>query len=134
MSDRREQDHRWFDSFDERAMTVTLEGFDAETGEDLVVPVKYEVCGTCDGKGSHVNPSIDSHGIGPEEFDEDPDFAESYFRGDYDIPCAECHGRRVSVELDEARAGKALSQQIYDYLADRASYAAECAAERRMGA
>lgn len=61
---------------------------------------KYGVCGTCDGKGTHVNPSIDAHGISPEEFDDDPDFRDNYFSGMYDVACYECQGRRVVPELN----------------------------------
>lgn len=32
--------------------------------------------------------------------DEDPDFREGYFRGDYDVDCAECHGARVVPAVD----------------------------------
>lgn len=55
----------------------------------------FAVCPTCEGRGSHVNPGIDAEGLSAEDFAEDPDFEESYFRGDYDVPCAECGGARV---------------------------------------
>ena len=61
----------------------------------FVLPGKVIVCPRCDGRGSYVNPSIDAHGISPEEFHEDPDFAEDYFRGSYDITCVECNGTNV---------------------------------------
>ena len=51
------------------------------------IPTRWAVCPVCDGKGSHVNPSIDSGGLTGEDFADDPDFAESYRRGDYDQPC-----------------------------------------------
>ena len=57
------------------------------------MPAVYEVCETCGGKGKHVNPAIDGHGISAEEMHEDPDFAEDYFSGVYDVPCEECGGR-----------------------------------------
>lgn len=60
-----------------------------------VEPKGYAVCPTCEGRGSHVNPSIDSHGLTAEDFAEDPDFEEAYFSGAYDVRCAECHGKRV---------------------------------------
>ena len=63
--------------------------------DEFDVPAKFDVCGTCDGKGSHVNPGIDSNGITSDEMWQDPEFAEDYFRGVYDVPCYECHGRRV---------------------------------------
>lgn len=53
----------------------------------------------CRGRGKHVNPAIDCGGIPASDFAEDPDFAESYFRGHYDVPCAACGGRRVVPEI-----------------------------------
>ena len=127
--DRREQNHQWYDRFDETRMMFEVENGEGETVE---IPAVYEVCGTCDGKGSHINPSIDSHGLSREDFDEDPDFAEDYFAGRYDVPCAECHGARVSpVVSDRATAEEqALAEELITGLHQ---YAAQCAYERRMG-
>lgn len=55
----------------------------------------YEVCPCCQGRGSVVDPNIDCGGITPDEFADDPDFADSYFSGRYDITCPECRGIRV---------------------------------------
>jgi hypothetical protein len=133
MADRRDRDHKWYSSFDEKRMIITIEGAGPD-GEDLEVPAAYEVCETCDGKGSHVNPSIDAHGISSDEFAEDPDFAESYFRGDYDVPCNECHSRRVVPGVDPDRATKDELKAANDRINDHWSYQAEVEAERRMGA
>lgn len=54
---------------------------------------KWVVCPVCRGEGKTVNPDIDAHGLTREDFDEDPDFQESYLRGDYDITCRACNGR-----------------------------------------
>lgn len=56
---------------------------------------KYQVCPVCNGEGKTVNPSIDAHGLTAEDFYEDPDFAEDYKSGVYDIVCNGCHGQRV---------------------------------------
>ena len=56
-------------------------------------PYNWEVCDLCEGKGTVVNPNIDCCGITSEQFAEDPDFAESYWAGDYDIQCPQCRGR-----------------------------------------
>jgi hypothetical protein len=53
------------------------------------------VCPVCRGNGETVNPNIDCNGLTREDFDEDPDFAEDYRSGVYDITCAACHGARV---------------------------------------
>jgi len=99
-------------------------------------PATFEVCGLCDGQGSHVNPSIDAHGISAEEFYDDPGFAEDYFNGVYNVACYECKGLRVTPTID---TNNLTDQQKKDYdvlqekIRDDAMYAAECAAERRMG-
>lgn len=74
-----------------------LEEFEVE------LPAKFELCGTCRGKGSHVNPAVDDHGLSREDFEEDPDFEEAYFEGRYDVPCHECGGLRVVGVVDVDR-------------------------------
>jgi hypothetical protein len=61
------------------------------------------VCPVCNGEGTTVNPNIDAHGLTAEDFYEDPDFAEDYMSGVYDITCAACHGNRVvkQARIDE---------------------------------
>jgi hypothetical protein len=44
------------------------------------------------GEGTCVNPNIDANGLTAEDFAEDPDFAEDYFGGVYDVRCAACGG------------------------------------------
>ncbi len=79
-----------------------------EDGIERELPTRWELCDVCDGKGSHVNPNIDRDGLTGEDFAEDPDFAESYFRGDYDQPCNRCGGRRVVAVVDEDHCEKHL--------------------------
>lgn len=131
MSDRRDTYRAWYSSFSAKEMEFTLEGDD---GEDVVIPARYEVCETCDGKGTHVNPGVDAHGITQEEFDENPGFRESYMRGDYDVQCVECKGLRVSPVVDDSRATLEQMKMVEERMKDLADYAAEVAAERRMGA
>lgn len=101
---RAREEGKWYNRFDERTMTAYVT-FMSEEGEEEQRPIKcvYEVCDTCNGKGSHVNPSIDCCGLTSEDFADDPDFAEDYFDGTYDVPCYECEGRRVVPEPDESR-------------------------------
>ena len=70
---------------------------DGEEGDGPASPATdprlvWVICSSCRGNGTRVNPSIDGNGISREEFDEDPDFAESYMRGDYDVQCSVCRG------------------------------------------
>lgn len=73
-----------------------------EEGNDIEakLPTKMEVCPVCDGHGKHVNPSIDSGGLSAEDFDEDPEFAEDYMRGTYDVTCNRCGGNNVVPVVD----------------------------------
>lgn len=81
--------------------------------------MKWVICDLCGGDGTHVNPAVDSHGLTSEDFDQDPDFAESYFRGDYDVPCRRCEG-----------SGKVLAEKL-DKIHEEEDRRAE---DRRMAA
>jgi hypothetical protein len=100
------------------------------------MPIRWEVCSLCNGKGSHVNPSIDCNGLSREDFDQDPDFAESYWRGDYDQTCNCCGGRTTEAVLDSGRLNNEQKQHLANLerqWQEEAEYQRECAAERRMG-
>lgn len=117
--------------FDERRMTLTMDTEDDEGNEiEVSVRAKLGLCPTCEGRGTHVNPSIDDNGISAEDFDEDPDFREGYFQGRYDVPCYECGGLRVVPVPDEDDPNAA------EYLKlerERAQWDAEDRRARAMG-
>lgn len=71
--------------------------------EEIELPANYEICSTCLGEGSHVNPSIDSHGITMDEWENewDDESREMYLSGGYDVTCNECKGLRVVPVIDE---------------------------------
>ena len=99
---------------------------------ETIYAVRFQmaICPVCGGRGKYVNPSIDAHGLTSEDFDEDPDFAESYFRGDYDVRCALCQGVRVvPVPLDPKVAEVIATAEM-----NRHASRAEMLAEMRMGA
>lgn len=91
-------------TFDRRAKTATVcIDDDTDDGVTRTFRCQTAVCGTCDGKGAHVNPSVDAdHGITSEEFNDDPDFRDAYFSGAYDVRCCECKGERVVLVLAES--------------------------------
>jgi RecJ-like exonuclease len=95
-------------------------------GDELEVslPAHFEVCPTCEGKGTHVNRAIDGNGLTREDFDEDPDFAEGYFRGDYDVRCEKCRGTRVITVVDRKR------RQLRQHEDAQAAIARDDASER----
>lgn len=151
--DRRDRQARygnWWDSFDAKRMVLTIDDAtdwffpdaDDSNVDDIPpaeFPAKYAVCDLCDGKGTHVNPSIDAHGISADEFDNDPDFAEDYMRGRYDVQCYACNGLRVVPVVDRDRLkqtamGRVQLKRLDDFLGDRADTHRIEEAERRMGA
>ena len=91
--------------------------------EEVKIPTKFEVCSRCDGKGKHVNPAVDGHGIGQEEFDEDPDFKEAYFSGVYDIRCQRCEGERVETVPDFDRMTPEMKEAWEEGEASRREFA-----------
>lgn len=114
--------------FNEARNTVTVSYYDYDNdGDEIFVelPAKYEVCPTCDGKGKHVNPSIDCGGLSGEDFAEDPEFAENYFSGFYDVCCYECNGKRVVPEIDEEACEKnnELKEALEAYYSEQQSLA-----------
>ena len=75
-----------------------------------------------------VNPSIDCGGISADEFD--PEFAESYMSGVYDVDCSCCDGEKRIPELVDPDDIKDLEE----WEQEESDYHAECAAEMRIGA
>ena len=117
-----------------QAQTVSVTLYDIDGNENFhELPAKFEVCPRCHGQGSHVNPSIDGNGLTASDFAEDPSFGEDYFSGAYDVSCYDCHGLRVVSVIDEDRCDPKLLEAYYDQQREEAMYAAESAAERRMG-
>jgi hypothetical protein len=115
---------------------IVIEVTDPQTGDlvETVIPSKFEVCGRCEGRGTHCNPAIDGNGLSREDFDQDPDFEEAYFRGDYDVLCEECHGNRVTLVADWAKMDDLTKKLYEEHLRGERMYRAEMEAERRMGA
>lgn len=83
------------DPVDHTAPKKTAQAYDDDESDARPnEPKAFAICPTCDGRGKHVNPSIDSNGL-PDDFASDPDFMEDYMGGAYDVHCAECGGKRV---------------------------------------
>lgn len=130
--DREAMTPKWYESIDERAMQIVV----LVDEEPVRFPMKFEVCDLCSGRGKHVNPSIDAHGISPQEFAEDPDFGDDYMRGIYDVACYRCHGSNVEPVIDESDLSDELQTKLVEFRAQQRAIAemdAIEAAERRMG-
>jgi hypothetical protein len=126
-----------FVSVDTGRKVAVVRLIDDDEESEHEVPIKFEVCETCDGAGTHVNPSVDSNGLTAADFAEDPDFAEDYISGAYDVQCYECGGHRVVPVIDEERLNdeqKELLKKLDKQNEERAASRREREAERRMGA
>jgi len=138
----------WYEAIDKRKMTATVSytRYEDEDGEEceeevsIDVPFRYEVCGTCNGKGTHVNPSIDASGYGSYDDDcdyyEDEDGGDPYTAGHYDVTCYECKGEKVVPVINREacnQAQLAALEAIEEKARDDAEYDTMCLAEMRMG-
>jgi hypothetical protein len=115
---------------------------DPETGEEVslseTVPIKMEICPTCEGFGQYVNPNIDRNGLTSEDFDNEPGFYEDYMGGLYDITCAQCAGAKVVPAIDVDNLSPSIKETVKKYQEwikeqeqDEAEYRRECEMERR---
>ena len=87
--------------FCESQMTI-IEEYPENGGEPIQHKCKFEVCPHCEGRGTHVNRAVDGNGISAQEFADDPEFADAYFSGMYDVMCDTCNGKRViAVPVDK---------------------------------
>jgi hypothetical protein len=127
-----------WDRFSEDRMTLTFTLFcdDVDDGEEeLVLPARLALCPTCQGKGSHVNPSIDASGYAADEDDYDDETGEDrYTRGDYTVRCWTCNGKRVVPEIDGENVDAETLARIEAWEAAEADFRALQLAERRAGA
>lgn len=124
--------HKWYESFDDENMTVMVVFVDDCEPWQYDLPVVYEVCNTCNGKGKHVDPSIDASGL--IHADMDPDFEEQYFNGVYDVACYGCDGKRVvPVPSPQTDTDKEVVKYIEEVEDDNARYDAIVASEILYG-
>lgn len=77
----------------------------------------WVICTLCRGDGTVVNPSIDAGGLSADDFADDPEFADNYRAGVYDITCPRCAGagklRAAELErVERAEAGNAADRRL----------------------
>lgn len=104
-----------------------------DDGTEVELPTKWAVCPVCDGKGTHVNPSIDAGGLSYERCHDDPEFLQDYFDGMYDQQCNRCQGRTTVPEVDWDQLTAEQKRLYNEQLEADAAYEAERLAEIRMG-
>lgn len=103
----------------------------------VTISAKYEVCPTCEGRGKHVNPSIDCGGITESEWAEwGHEERDMYTSGGYDVICNQCNGLRVVLAPSKAPSGSFhewLQNQCEEANRLEHEYAQERANELRWG-
>jgi len=113
--------------------TITVYDPEVDGDTEIEIPSKWGVCPVCNGEGKHVNPSIDAGGLTAEDFHDDPDFAECYFGGMYDVTCNRCGGKRV-VRVPDYEAMTDYDRKLLEeHDRAEAEFRAEMLAEIRMG-
>lgn len=119
-----------------RARRDAVETFvvEDEDGEEHQLPTVWAVCPTCNGEGKHINPSIDAGGLSDYSLSEDPDFADEYLSGAYDVPCYQCSGRRVVKVVDETNLMPAQRKLYEDWREGQREAQAAWDSERHLRA
>tara|TARA_R100000808_G_scaffold24757_1_gene58063 strand:+ start:103 stop:579 length:477 start_codon:yes stop_codon:yes gene_type:complete len=90
-----------------------------------------EICYTCSGKGTVVDPSIDAGGLTHDDFYDDPGFYEDYIGGMYDVSCPSCtplSGRNIVPNIP-----KLINKLVNDFIQEENEYLSIRMAELRMG-
>jgi DnaJ-class molecular chaperone len=110
---------------------VTIED---EDGFEIQLPMRWEICSTCQGEGHHAR-HIDGNGITSSEWAEwDCDERETYLSGGYDRTCGECDGDGKVRVVDEHALDEKTSKLWREHCEAEADYEAMAASERRYGA
>lgn len=99
---------------------------------EVELPAKRIVCPVCEGSGSVLAPGLRGVAFSAEEMDEDPDFREGYFRGDYDVCCDECNGDNVVVVVDLEQLSDKMAERYWRYQDQKSQDDAEAAWERQF--
>lgn len=111
--------------------------YEDDDGEEVEVelPACWEICDRCRGNGTHVNPSIDGHGITMEEWngpDWDDESREMYMSGGYDVRCeAGCVDGKV-LEIDMAQLDDDTRKRVEVRQQQQAEWDAEQVYWRRL--
>lgn len=125
---------QWKEASDQ-AFNKWLESLDSNI--IVYVESKYEVCNTCQGRGKHINPNIDSGGITSSEWNEwGREEQDAYWSGRYDVTCYSCKGEKVTQILEYETDNKLYNwccERLSEYYESQYESAAEYIAEKRMG-
>lgn len=125
------------DSMYYRTHDQMIEDFNQFMSEELErpfrLPITKEVCPVCEGEGKIVNRSIDGHGLSYDDFYDDPDFADAYMSGVYNVTCDECDGNNVIDVVNESALSPEILEAWEQYQSDVYDSVAYHLAEMRAG-
>lgn len=82
---------------------------------EISVPAVWAICDGCHGNGTHVHRAIDGDGLTPNDMTDDPDFADEYFSGTYDVQCTDCRGTGKTMVPNLSEMTPAQLRQWEDY-------------------
>ena len=99
--------------------TVTPEGDAQEVYHDMISVIGHKkTCHICQGRGSFVNPAIDSNGLSEEDF-YDEDFMESYRSGVYNMTCPLCNGEGQFTYYDKDNQKTLIAREFVSQYNDK---------------
>jgi hypothetical protein len=105
-----------------------------EEGNEVMTPLPVcpEVCQMCQGRGTHVHPSM--YILTGSEYEEmSHDERDTFHSGGYDVECVECHGNKIVYDIDFDMLTPLMRDKITDWQDREASYRAMEESERRFG-
>lgn len=103
-----------------------------KNGSEKKLPVKWCICGQCDGDG---NSSAYLGAFTSDDMrDMDDDFMDDYFAGNYDRPCDHCGGTGKVQDVDEAMMSKSDLEMWHKQCWESRKAELENLAEIRAGA
>lgn len=123
----------WYKSIDLENMKASVIINEDDEEYEIKVPIKFEVCPICNGKGKHIDPLIDAHGISAKEFEDDPNFYEEYRSGYYDVDCYKCGGRNVVPVVNKNICKEEDLKLVEDIIIKKENTAREIYHEIEMG-
>lgn len=130
---------KWEDWKDYEELECTFEEWIKSLGGNANVEYnsRFEICSTCQGRGTHTNPSIDCGGITASEWAEwDEEEKHYYMSGRYDISCSQCNGEKVVQQFEYDTKNPLYNwccERLNEHYEYQYEYAREVAAERRWG-
>lgn len=96
---------------------------------EVELPATRIVCPACKGDGTELYGGLKGAAFSPGEME--PEFAEAYFGGAYDVPCSNCRGQRVIDIVDEEKLTPKMAERYWRAVEYKRDEDAADEAERR---